>query len=182
MITLSSNWRSDLLQRIGKQSKLFECTYGTMVSHCWLCLCTLIPFVLLSISIHVTLAKTISTLKLHYQLLLVGDRAGRNGSSLEVDLIGLFRPIDLKKVTTVLVKVKRSTTNMKGGVQESNGENITYFYQLTREGIVGGHWQEVQVDFIWDQGNCNGESMSNDYINNIYSVVWYLYTVVEKRL
>lgn len=101
---------------IGKQSKLFECTYGTMVSHCWLCLCTLIPFVLLAISIHVTLAKTISTLKLHYQLLLVGDRAGRNGSSLEVDLIGLFRPIDLKKVTTVLVKVKRSTTNMKGGV------------------------------------------------------------------
>ena len=69
IITLSSNWRSDPLQRIGKQSKLFECTYGTMVSHCWLSLHTY-SFVLLSISIHVTLPKTMSTLKLHYQLLL----------------------------------------------------------------------------------------------------------------
>lgn len=104
-----------------------------MVSHCWLL-----------VSAHLFLCMTLDLNTCHARENNIyaqtplsatssSDRAGRNGSSLEVDLIGLFRPIDLKIVTTVLVKVKRSTTNMKGGVQESNGENITYFYQLTRE-------------------------------------------------
>ena len=53
-------------------------------------------------------------------------------------MIGLFRPIDLKRETTMLVKVKTST-NMKGGVQESNGRKHHIFLSVDkRRSIVRG--------------------------------------------